>query len=67
MRSYHKKEPELGDYKTIKKFAWLPITINYETRWLEEVEYIKEYKQLLAFDDCGSYSYFGWEDIKFIN
>lgn len=67
MRFYHKKEPELGDYKIIKKFAWFPITIDYETRWLEKVEYIKEYRKMLAFDDFGSYFYFDWENIKFIN
>ena len=34
--------PTYGDIKIVKKFLFLPLTISFETRWLEEVtiEYI---------------------------
>ena len=36
------KKPNVGDIKTKRKFALLPICINRETRWLEwvTIEYV---------------------------
>lgn len=36
------KKPNVGDIKTKRKFALLPICINRETRWLEwvNIEYV---------------------------
>ena len=33
--------PQIGDYRRVVKFAFLPITINQELRWLEKVSYIE--------------------------
>ena len=30
-----KKGPSLGSTRTVKKFLWLPKTLNGETRWFE--------------------------------
>ena len=37
------KHPKNGDRKIKRKFALLPIAINYETRWLEWVNIEYEY------------------------
>lgn len=53
------KQPIHGDIKTKKKFAIFPITINYETRWLEWVNIRYKY-----FEDCWFY---GWIPTEFID
>lgn len=53
------KHPKDGDRKIKRKFALLPITINYETRWLEWVNVEYEYCQEIFF------SY--WAANKFID
>lgn len=37
MKWTSKPEPKVGDEKTVRFFAWLPIWIGNETRWLEMV------------------------------
>jgi hypothetical protein len=37
MRWKRKEPPRWGDYREHTKFAFLPITLNHETRWLEKV------------------------------
>lgn len=47
-----------GDKKIVKKFLLLPLTINYETRWLETVTIECRYKEY--FYDC-------WVPIRFLD
>ncbi len=46
MRIYHKEsktKPATHEIATFTKFAWKPITIGKETRWLEKVTFIGYY------------------------
>lgn len=43
--------PNRGDFRVIKKFAILPITINGETRWLEWVRIRQEFVATIWIDD----------------
>lgn len=43
MRFKHKPYPKHGDIRYNVFFAWLPITIGLETRWLERVSVKQEY------------------------
>jgi len=55
MRGIYKKGPQNGDKKIIKKFAFFPVIINLEWRWLEYVEYEQEFnKDYVNYDsfDC---------------
>ena len=36
-------EPRLGAYRTVSRFLWWPLGINYETRWLERATWVEEY------------------------
>lgn len=49
----------LNEQRTVTKFAWFPITIDGETRWLERVTYIEEW---YAPDHC-----WGWYKVKFVD
>ena len=51
---------KLNDQRIKKHFAFLPITIGGETRWLEWVEYTQEWYKPLS---CN----WGWYNIKFNN
>ena len=56
------KEPIDGDVKIKKKFALFPITINYETRWLEWVNIKYKYSE-----DCWGWCCCGWIPTEFID
>jgi hypothetical protein len=49
-------DPRPGDKRTITKFAWLPIWINLEIRWLEWVAIEQRYS-----------IWPGWENRRFLN
>lgn len=36
----------LGDYKIVKRFAWLPQTINGKTVWLKKYMQLYEYREV---------------------
>ena len=57
-------DPVHGDTRMFRKFLWLPLTINDETRWLESVWIVQKYVKLdLA---CGvDITY--WEDYRFMD
>ena len=62
MRWYKPRPIDRGTKRTIVKFAWLPVTISGETRWLERVAIRQEYVS----DGCnGGYYYTGWSNIEF--
>lgn len=58
--------PKLNEQRTRSHFAWLPITIKGEIRWLERVTYIEEWyaTEIGYFGDPLS---FAWHKIKFID
>ena len=45
----------------ITKFAWLPISIGWETRWLEKVR-IKRYYWISDISGCMY-----WENVEFVD
>lgn len=51
---YFDKSPKPFDYRTFEHFAWLPIRIGRETRWLERVKY-------------KAYWFVGWVPCRFID
>lgn len=49
--------PKYGDIKIVKKFLFLPLTIDYETRWWEEVTIKYVYKERNS----------SWEPLRFLD
>lgn len=43
MKLNHKPEPSHGDIRCKSYFAWLPVTIDLQTRWLEKVTVKQKY------------------------
>lgn len=54
-----KHKPEDGDTRIKTKFAFLPIKIGDEVRWLEKVTVKQEYRE--------GYDLSYWADIEFIS
>jgi hypothetical protein len=55
MRFYNNSLPKENEERTITFFAWTPVRVRNEIRWLEKVTVVQFYK-------------FGeWTNIKFIN
>lgn len=48
-----KKKPEIGDTRIIRRFAWFPVLLEREIRWLEQVTI----EQM--------YGIFGWSDWRY--
>lgn len=64
MKIYHKKnktKPKSYEIAKFTKFAWKPITIGKETRWLEKVSFIGYYWIGLATGNTY------WEYLKFVD
>lgn len=56
------REPQVGEFRIKTKFAWLPIHLKGEARWLEKVTIKQEYCKYM-----GATEYFKlWEDIEFM-
>lgn len=51
---------KLNEQRKRKHFAFFPITIKGQTRWLEMVEYIEEWYNHIP---CG----WGWYPVKFLD
>tara|TARA_Y100000034_G_scaffold8165_1_gene8908 strand:+ start:505 stop:702 length:198 start_codon:yes stop_codon:yes gene_type:complete len=60
------KLPKLGDRRTRTWFAWFPVTINFERRWLEEVTVIQQYKEMCHISESGMpVPMPGWSNVEF--
>lgn len=76
MRWMQPKPPKHGNIRFIKRFLWLPLTIQRETRWLEFVKIRQRYNDGVA----GGRGYYGkheplfpgprpaarWENLNFV-
>lgn len=61
MRWLKKATYETGCLRTITKFAFLPICINNEVRWLETVKIT----QLYEWQTINGYKFHAWRNINF--
>ena len=65
-------EPKLGTIRTIIFFAFLPVTINKEVRWLERVSVEQRWTQNTYSTDAGDphydhdYTKNEWNNIRFV-
>ena len=62
---YNSKEPSNGSVRIRKKFAWLPIAINGECRWLEWVVVEQTYNH--DYVNYENFQFECWYNTKFIN
>ena len=46
MRWQQKKDPDPGQEDFVRKFLWWPLTIAYETRWLEVATYKVKWRRV---------------------
>lgn len=37
------QEPKPAELRTFRRFLWLPLTINYQTRWMETATFEERY------------------------
>ncbi len=58
---WKKHELENGTRRTIVKFAFLPIEIGGEVRWLERVAIDQEWVSV----GCNAGTYVGWQNLSF--
>ena len=64
MRWFNEPDPKRGDRKVERHFAFLPITIGLETRWLEFVSVVYEYQPKYVY--IGGYiGITSWKKIRF--
>lgn len=54
------KIPKEGDVRIVKKFLFLPLSFDNETRWLEWAYLEQEYV-------CREFLIYEWKNIRFIN
>lgn len=63
-------EPKVGDRRIVSYFAWLPVGIGGEVRWLERVTIEQIYRREVRIDDQG-YGYVfecgGWVNLDFMD
>ena len=57
------KDGMLGNTRIITKFLWLPIEINFQTRWLETAKI----KQLCKSSGINTEDGYYWENIEWID
>ena len=62
MRIQLKRDPKHGEARLYTRFAWFPVTIGYESRWLEKVTTKQTYR--LQYNDEYMGKYY-WEDDNF--
>jgi hypothetical protein len=61
---WNRNRPKVGDVRDIKYFAWSPVRIGTETRWLEYVITLQKYEDR----DLGyAFSEHDWVDKEFLN
>ena len=62
---WRRKEPNVGDVRERKYFAWLPININGDVRWLETVHVMEERMTLADLGEFPAQPYDAWVAIRF--
>lgn len=67
MRFYHHR-PIAGETRTKSIFAFLPIRIGRETRWLEKVKVFQVARRYVIHSDIGSDEIkIKWENLDFVD
>lgn len=67
MRFKHKPSPKDGDIRYKVFFAWLPVTIGLETRWLERISIKQEFHDSIANNKNIDYFSFRYRVREWIN
>ena len=57
MKFKRKRQPRLGESRTMRKFLLFPKTINSETRWLETATWVEMYTP-------GDFGIISWTDVR---
>lgn len=60
------REPDEGEMRTVRKFAWTPITLsdgNYNI-WLEFYESVQKYQTRLRPTKFGCITFAKWDEIE---
>lgn len=60
---WHFRFPEPGDIRTHRRFAWLPVVIDNEARWLEVVTSCQQ----RVVEGYEEYTRARWKDLFFID
>ncbi len=58
------KEPEVGDARYIRKFAWKPTVVGNFKVWLESYQVTEEYQKMGHMSDYGMIPYCRWLEVK---
>lgn len=53
MRWQHGTLYVIGEYRTVKRFLWLPIWLEEETRWLESAYIVQQRVEYVHVNDSG--------------
>ena len=62
-----RKYLKIGDKRTIKRFAFLPIEIIDERKWMEFVTILQEVAKFSALNGFGDEEcYSAWKNVKFM-
>ena len=59
------RKSKLGDIRTLTWFALFPVTIKNETRWLEMISVLYEYRVIEQDHETGNR--YGWVKTNFAN
>jgi len=61
-------EPKNGNERTVQMFLWFPVTINNETRWLEQATIRQRYQKLPGSSSSMLLNSLNeWTNIEFLN
>lgn len=53
--------PKPGQTRIVRRFLWLPLNLQGETRWLERAEWVERFKRFFRYDD-GVYGI--WKPVR---
>lgn len=63
MKWKHEVQPQLGDIRKVKKFAFLPTKCNEYTVWLETYESVEKYCRDFVYFDEGHHAIDRWREV----
>jgi hypothetical protein len=58
------KAPEIGDTRTVRKYAWFPTVVGDCAVWLERYRVTEEYQKNVKIEYDGIFPHLEWVEIK---